>query len=163
MHILQSICVSLEWRWSQINRQIVRALLTASPPWERQTCKIEDTDSELDLNLEFKAAQCQQTFVVRATSFICRESRKNNIQQNYCFVWCVLYIVYSIIYIPRWNQLNSRREIALRMDCQALTCWMLMNGTCELHSFFFLAWTWMRAIGIVWYDILLFKYFGINT
>lgn len=60
---------------------------------------------------------------------------------SYC---CMVYICICT-YIPRWNQLSSRREIALRMDCQALTCWMLMNGTCVV-ALISRTWTWMRAI-----------------
>lgn len=121
---------------------------------DRQTCKIEDTDSELDLNSEFKAAQCQQTFVVSAQQVLFAESREQIIHNKLLYGVCS--IQYYIVYIPRWNQLSSRREIALRMDCQALTCWMLMNGTCELHSFFSLSMNlnegnWVLEFGI---DIL---------
>lgn len=68
---------------------------------------------------------------------------------SYC---CMVYICICT-YIPRWNQLSSRREIALRMDCQALTCWMLMNGTCVV-ALISRTWTWMRAIGYWNIDII---------
>lgn len=55
---------------------------------DRQTCKIEDTDSELDLNSEFKAAQCQQTFVVSAQQVLFAESREKIIHNKLLYGVC---------------------------------------------------------------------------
>lgn len=86
--ILQAI--SLEWRWSQINRQIVRVLLTASPPWE--TCKIVYTDSELDLGSDLDLdLNSRQRNVSR--HLFC--PRKNNTQK----IILSLYGIHMYMYI----------------------------------------------------------------
>lgn len=86
--ILQAI--SLEWRWSQINRQIVRALLTASPPWE--TCKIVYTDSELDLDSDLDLdLNSRQRYVSR--HLYC--PRKNNTQKIIVLLYGIHICIYS--------------------------------------------------------------------